>query len=262
MKKSIIIIGLLLSVALVGSTSATDKSTEPQTPALQSALPFTPDDLYEVALRHNPDHLKAVQNTSLSGVTMRSALGTFLPSLNAGFQLSQSSYYNATYTNPDGTVSTYPRTETSYQTIVDTTTTPWTLQLVPSGTYTIPVAEGKNRNSSAYVSLQEMLNLGGQQYFGVKNAGIQNRISKLQVFSSEMNLYYMVRQGYYNVLARKRLLELAHQVMDQKQEQLKLAKARFDVGSVTELDVLQAEIDVGNQQNAIIAAENSLKLEK
>ncbi|MCX6640322.1 MAG: TolC family protein, partial [bacterium] len=47
-----------------------------------------------------------------------------------------------------------------------------------------------------------------------------------------------------------------------KQEQLKLAKARFDVGSVTELDVLQAEIDVGNQQNAIIAAENSLKLEK
>jgi outer membrane protein len=247
---------ILLPVAGVYAGDSGDS----ETPLIQSTQPYTADNLFEIAQRHNPDHLKIMQSSSLKGSVRRSAWGTLMPSLDVGFSISQSSYYNPTYSNPDGTVSTYPRTDSIYQTVVDTTN--WTLKLVPTGTYTIPIAQGKNRSSSEYISLRETIFLGGQQYFTIKNSDIQNRITNMQVASSEIELYAMVRQGYYNVLAQKKLLDLAKQLLDQKQELLKLAKARFDVGSVTELDVLQAEIDVGNQQNAVITAENNLKMAK
>jgi len=102
--------------------------------------------------------------------------------------------------------------------------------------------------------------LGGQQFYTIQNARINSRINDLTVATSQMELLFAVRQNYYDVLVNKRLLELARKILEQKQEQLRLAKARFEIGSVTELDVIQAEIDVGNQENAIITAENNLKL--
>ncbi len=229
--KPLRILGIILVFVLSCSATVGAGTEDQDVSRLDAAEPLTPDDLYEIALRHNPDHQKYVQNATLSGVTLRSAWGTLMPTANASYQISQDNYYYPTYVNPDGTVSTLDE-----------------------------ASEGKYRSSSAAITLQESLNLGGQQYFTIKNASIQNRMNRLLVASSEKDLRYNVAQNYYIVLANKRLLELANRVLEQKREQLRLARARFEVGSVTELDVLQAEIDVGNQENAVIEAENNLKL--
>jgi outer membrane protein TolC len=237
---------------------------DPETPLLIKDQPLTPDDLYEIALLHNPDHQKNIQNASLSGSNLRSAWGTIMPSLDVSFQISQSEYYNPTYVQPDGSVATYPITQEGYETVYDTLGSEGYIfqgfdpNSPTSITYDIP--EGKSSGSYAWIGLRETLNLGGSQYFTIKNAGIQNRINDLMVASSELNLRYNVHQKYYIVLAYKWLFDLSKHLQDQKNEQLRLAQARYEVGSVTELDVLQAEIDVGSQDNAVIEAEKNLKL--
>ena len=62
------------------------------------------------------------------------------------------------------------------------------------------------------------------------------------------------------MLATQQLLELSKRVLDQRKEQFKLAKARYDVGSVTKLDVMQAEIDLGNQENEVLLSEQELTI--
>ena len=233
-----------------------------QTPLIESSTPLSPQDLFEIALRHSPDHQKTVQTASISGIGIRSAWGTFLPTLDVGYQLSQNNYYQPTYTNPDGSVSSYPVTILTHPTVYDTINGHIFEGQDPTAdiSVTIPIPEGKSRTSSGWISLRETIRLGGQQIFGIRNANIAKQMNDLQIESSEIALYTHIRQSYYAVLAQKRLYELAQKVLEQKQEQLRLAKARFEIGSVTELDVLQAEIDVGNQENAIITAQNNVRL--
>jgi outer membrane protein len=257
-------LGLVFLLSLMISGAVHSRTPAPETPRLDSNQPLTPDDLFKVALRHNPDHQKNVQNASLAGANLRSAWGTLLPSLDVGYSISQSQFYNPTYINPDGTVAVYPRQEIIPKPVEFTdqeTGYKW-LGWDPSDSLEIsyPVPEDESRSSSAWLRLQEQINLGGQQYYTIKNASISNRINDLAVEASKQNLLYLVRQSYYSVLANQKLLELAKKVLEEKNEQLRLAQARFDVGSVTELDVMQAEIDVGNQKNAILEAENNLKL--
>jgi outer membrane protein len=260
------ITNIILTVSLLflcaSGLSAAEQAAE--TPRLDAVEPLTPDDLFEIALKHNPDHQKNLQNASLNGSNTRSAWGTIMPSLDVGFSISQSDFRNPTYVESDGTVSSYPRTETipaPYVFIQDDSLM-WLGWNANGDSITVEygVPDEETRNSRAWVSLQESINLGGQQYFMIRNAGILNRMNDLTVKSSEMTLYQFVRQNYYNVLAYQRLYDLALRVLDQRKEQLRLARARYEVGSVTELDVLQAEIDVGNQENAVIEAENSLKI--
>ncbi len=261
MRKSSVFCGALLFFILPISGVCQQKEPE-ATPLLKSAEVFSPDDLFQIALRHNPDHQKNVQNAQLSAIGMRSAWGTLLPSLDVGYQISQNNYYQPTYTNPDGSVSTYPITEQQYQTVVDTINGHLFVGVDPDSSVwvTSSIPEGKSRSSSGWVSLRETIRLGGQQLFGIRNAKISSRINDLQVKGSELNLLLSVRQNYYDVLAKMKLLDLARQLLDQKKEQLKLAQARFEIGAVTELDVLQAEIDVGNQENAVITAQNNLQI--
>lgn len=254
----------LLALALLMILALAASAQEPAgTPKVDSATPLTPEDLYQIALSHNPDYLKTVETLGLSRINVLSAWGTLMPTLGVSYGIGQSSSYSPTYVNPDGSVSTYPKTETIAgipQLVVDTTN--WQVVTVPGPeqTVTVPVPTAERRNSSGNLTLQENIQLGGQQFYGIKNARITNRINGLQTDLSKNTLFFTIRQDYYAVLAQKQLRDLAQQVLDQKNDFLKAAQARYEVGSVTELDVLQAEIDVGTQENAVITAENNLKL--
>jgi outer membrane protein len=226
-------------------------------PALDSSATLTPEDLYGMALRHNPDYLKTVETESLSGINNLSAWGSLMPSLSVDYGFSQSKNYSPSYVNPDGTVSSYPRVDSLYQAVLNPDST---IGAVAVGTVTTPIPESERRNSGGGFTIQENILLGGQQMYGIRNARILNHLNSLQTSAYKNELFYGIRQGCYNVLAQDRLLTLAQQLLDQRKEFLRAAQARFEVGSVTELDVLQAEIDVGNQDNAVITAQNNLRL--
>ncbi|TKJ41465.1 hypothetical protein CEE37_02575 [candidate division LCP-89 bacterium B3_LCP] len=257
------VINAFTITVLLVSISVGGERENLETPLINSAELLTPDDLFEMALKYNPDHQIFIQNASLSGANLRSAWGTLMPSLDVNFQLSRSEYYNPSYVEANGSVAAYPITEQGYAMTIDTLANGHiVVGFDPNSptaiTYGVP--QGKSSASYGWANLRETINLGGQQYYTIKNAGLQNDMNELQVAASKQGLQYSVKQNYYTVLAQKKLFDLTLKVLQQKQEQLHLAQARYEVGSVTELDVLQAEIDVGNQENAVIEAENSLKL--
>ncbi len=229
----------------------------PELVRIQSSDPMSLGQLLEAAKTHNPDLQKARVGLSVNRLLKLDAMGAFLPTLSTGYQISHSNYYSPTFTNPDGTVSSYPFTSTQPTTYVDS------LGYYRQGddvTVEYAVPEGNRRSSSFYINLQASLNLGGQEIFNLRNANKSVAINKLTLESTELNVESSVRQQYYWVLAFQKLLELSERVLEQIEDQLELAQALYDVGSVTELDVLQADIDVGNQENDVLSAEHNLQM--
>jgi outer membrane protein len=246
----------ICSLALIYIGSAEVLADDSGLIRIQSTEPLTLNQLLDAARTHNTDLQKARADLSVNRLLKLNAIGDFLPSLSVGYQISQSNYYSPTYTNPDGTVSSYPITTTEPTFYVDS------LGYYRQGDYqtvTHDIPEGERRNSSLYISLQARLNLGGQEIYGLKNASKSVAINQLNLESAELEVEGSIRQQYYWVLAYQKLLELAERVLEQSRDQLELAQVRYEVGSVTELDVMQAEIDVGNQENEVMSAQNNLQ---
>ena len=246
-------------MCLIVLSSGFAEASTPELLRIQTQTPLSLEQLLDAARTHNPDLQKAKLELTVNRMLKLSAIGDFLPSLGVGYQISQSSYYSPTYTNPDGTVSSYPLTTTESTFYIDSL---GYYRQGPSQTVTYPVPEGERRNSSLYISLQASLNLGGQEILGLDNANKSIEMNQLTLEETTQQVESDIRQQYYQVLAYQKLLELAHRVLDQTQDQLDLAEARFEVGSVTQMDVMQAEIDVGNQENDVLSAEHNLKMSR
>lgn len=192
---------------------------------------------------------------------MLNAIGNFLPQVSVGMSFSQSKFENQTFVNPDGSVSTYPITVTEQYIIWDTSGTGdlSNPRLSAPVTQIIDVPEGSSRSSRMFLSLDESLFEGGRRYFLYRMAKTQKQINNLSVVDAQKTLAREIAQQVVLVLTQEKLLELNRKLRDQRQDAYNLAKARFDVGAVTELDVLQAQIELNTAENAITSSERDLQ---
>ncbi|OGG05913.1 MAG: hypothetical protein A3F83_04905 [Candidatus Glassbacteria bacterium RIFCSPLOWO2_12_FULL_58_11] len=179
----------------------------------------------DAALSGNPDHLKSHENLRTVTGQILLAWGNYMPTLRASYGLSQSNR-TSSYLDPSGVLRT-------------------------SG----------GISKSTYANLNAGLTLfdAASHYFDMKNARFLKKQRLSQLSSSELNLVDQVRRAYINALRQEQLLIAAKEQAESRKDQLKLAQARFSVGSVTKLDVLQAQVDLNDQQLVIIQYENALK---
>jgi outer membrane protein TolC len=103
---------------------------------------------------------------------------------------------------------------------------------------------------------------GGQNYFLYRIARTQEKINELSLLDAQKFLGRSVAQQVVGVLTSQKLLDLNIKLRDQRKDALDLARARFEVGAVTELDVLQAEIELGVAENNISTAERDLQAQR
>jgi outer membrane protein TolC len=75
-----------------------------------------------------------------------------------------------------------------------------------------------------------------------------------------------VKQAYFDLLAARRLRDVAEEVLASNQRQLEQAHGRYDVGFATRLDVTRSEVQVSEAQldlvtasNAVLVAEQTLR---
>ncbi|MDR0953269.1 MAG: TolC family protein [Elusimicrobiota bacterium] len=73
------------------------------------------------------------------------------------------------------------------------------------------------------------------------------------------NTIYSLKQAYYNVLYAKESRDVFTQSVEQYEEQLKRAKAFYDVGTRPKIDVTTAQVNLNNAKLNLIQAENALK---
>ncbi|MGH8004887.1 MAG: TolC family protein, partial [Limisphaerales bacterium] len=130
------------------------------------------------------------------------------------------------------------------------------------GLITIP---GSNRttttaNSSLGLDIRQNLFDGGAAFSGYKAAAASETASREAFRGARQSLIFNVKGSYFSALKAKKLLEVQQDVVKRGEEQLKIAQARYDLGSASLSDVLKAKVSFANDRLTLISAENSYQV--
>ncbi len=218
--------GAVLSVGLLCIATAFAARPLPEPPLIISEDSLSLDDLVEIALENQALYQKAVADEDLSRYSIRGAYGEFLPTLGIGgtFQSSRAEFERTT---PTGEIIT---------SIVDWSST-----------------------SSIGAQLSEDIFLGGSRFFRLKGAKLRKKNAYLITRATQDQVIYTVKSAAYLQLSALKFREVALEVLEQRRENLRLAQTRFNTGDAIELDVLQAQIDVGTQESVMLRAKQAVE---
>lgn len=114
--------------------------------------------------------------------------------------------------------------------------------------------------SSYFLGLN--MSLSGQTLMQPGLARAQRDATEATITGAEVTLETAVRQQYLAVLEAEAQVELAQRQLERNEEFLRLARARFEVGQNTMLDVRQAEVARGQAQVALLQARQAVTVEK
>ena len=199
----------------------------PQFAAAQAAPSFTSlslEQAIQVAQQNSPQYLTAVDTRDVAGSRLRSAYGAYLPSVTAQF----GSQYR----------------EGLQQLIAGQRFGAASDQI--SSTYDIGVSA---QYSAATVIAPKL-----------QRANV--RAADAAVAGSLQRLRTAITQQYLNALQQSARAAMQDTLLTAAKAQLALAEARAAAGAVTELDVRRAEVAVGQQEVALLQAENQAKIEE
>jgi len=80
--------------------------------------------------------------------------------------------------------------------------------------------------------------------------------------ATEQDIAFQVKQQFYTLVKAEKLLEVTQKSRERSLKQLERAQSLFDLGSVARSDVLKAKVDVAQSELDLIAARNSVELER
>jgi outer membrane protein len=81
--------------------------------------------------------------------------------------------------------------------------------------------------------------------------------SELEFDLEKMDLVLRVKEAYFNVLAADKAVEVAEKDVESRTWTLKVARSFFDVGMIPVNDVLRAEVEFANTEQALVRARNA-----
>lgn len=194
----------------------------------------TLDQCIEWGIAQNRSLRSVILEQQLDTPATRAAWGQFLPSVSIGYSVDQSNFYNQTYLNPDGTVVTLPIT-------------------LPGGEV-IPVQKGNRRDSRYYLRIEEVIFDGGRNYLNLKTSELTRKMRHGTIRFETSALRAAITRLYCFSVAAEQRLTLASEVVNQRRRQMELAQVRFETGSVTRRDVMQAEVDLGRALSDSLSA--------
>jgi outer membrane protein len=185
---------------------------------------MTLDDCIELALQKRASIIAARGAESLAKANQRSALGAFLPRIDASYNYSRGK-------------------ETDIE--------------PPDPVDEQDLGTSKSLSVTAGMSVFNLSNWFN--YFSSRSA---RNAARLDVLNSEQDLIYSVKLSYYAYLAAVRWVEVQQSALARSEEQLKLIQSRFDLGSASLSDVLKQKVLSGNDQLALLRAKNSVVTSK
>jgi len=137
----------------------------------------------------------------------------------------------------------------------------------PSSPFTqgLIIIPGSNRttttaNYSVGLDIRQDLFDGGAAFSGYKASSASEAASRESFRGARQSLIFNVKSSYFSALKAKKLLEVQQDVLKRGEEQLKVAQARYDLGSAALSDVLKAKVSFANDQLTLISAENGYQV--
>ena len=185
---------------------------------------LTLDEALLLARRNNPTYLQSLNGRVRAGAAVRSAYGAFIPSVNS----SLSAGYREGLPQNFGGISlgaSSPTVSTNY-------------------------------------GISAQVDLSPSVWMNTRQQSLGQSAADLDVEANVLSLRQAVVGQYMAVLQQIARVRLNDTLLANTQAQLDLAKARQAAGSATELDVRRAEVQVGQQQVAVLQARNQADVEK
>ncbi|MFI5395809.1 MAG: TolC family protein [Candidatus Binatia bacterium] len=111
---------------------------------------------------------------------------------------------------------------------------------------------------SAGGSLTQVLFDFGQNLNSIRSAQASEQSLQADRTTQQETVVLNVKQGYFNVLATRRLLTVADETVRQNEKHLEQAQGRFNVGLAAKFDVTQAQVQVANAELNQVTARNNV----
>jgi outer membrane protein len=223
---SLLIVFLLLNSE---STMAADSSTLTR-PDLDSQSSYSFEDLLDLGLEYNYDVKSAGMDVAALRWDKLVALGTILPTLSADASFSLSEYHTFSFLNFEQRVEYLARESIE-----------------------------RSTGSNISVGLNYVLFKGFANFASMEKA----RLLMDDVVSTDLSTKNMflhdLRKVAHRVLAARASLDSEKALLAESREQHRLARTRYEIGAVIELDVLQTEINLGRQKINVEGREQELR---
>jgi len=110
------------------------------------------------------------------------------------------------------------------------------------------------------LGLDQTIFNGGANFanYNIRRFGKRSAWADLKL--AEQSVTLNVKQGCYDLLKAQMLYDVQVDAVGVSLEQLKMAKARYDLGAASLSDYLKAKVQLGNDSLTLITNENSVKL--
>jgi TolC family type I secretion outer membrane protein len=191
---------------------------------------LTLPDCIDTALKNNWTYRSAVWSNKSAGNDLWSAWGRFMPRVDFSLSNNFSKLGPATYTDPF------------------------------TGLRRVDTLNSKIRSYSAGVQVSQVIFDGGANLFNLSSKLSAKNSSDYSLLFNKQNLIFQVKQAYYDLLRAKMLLEVQREVVKRGEQQLKIAQSRYELGSASKSDFLKAKVQFGQDQLALVKAENQVKV--
>ena len=198
-------------------------SVEAQSASTTMGPTLTLPEAVSLATRNNPQHLQIVNNRRAAAWQLRSAWGNLLPSANASFAARYDQGGDQFFNG---------------------------VRLASSDTY----------YSQYGIGLTYNLNLS--RLVAPRLQGANLDAVEADITGSEQTVRALVAQQYLTALQAEARATLQDTLVKSAEAQLELARARQAVGAGTQLDVIRAQVTLGQQQVQAIQAHNTAEIEK
>lgn len=106
------------------------------------------------------------------------------------------------------------------------------------------------------LKLEQHIYQWGKVWSGRKIAEYYFESSKFRHIRRVKEILFNVSTRYYEVLLGRRAIEIAESALERAEKQLSQAKARFEVGVLTQTDVLRAQVQLASSQEHLERAKN------
>ena len=192
---------------------------------------LTLDRAVEIALRQNPNILKAIQQIELTRGQIIQVRGQALPQIAV----------NARYDQRDQALLGGGQGQ-------------------GQGSLGGDSGGGNARSWNVTIQATQVLYSGGQVRAAMSIAKFTNDSSYFSLRDTVDNTIATVRQNFYTVLLDRELIKVQEESVKLLSSQLKDQQNRFEAGTVPRFNTLQAEVALANQQPVLISARGSYYL--
>ncbi|MDA8242779.1 MAG: TolC family protein [Elusimicrobia bacterium] len=111
---------------------------------------------------------------------------------------------------------------------------------------------GSDNSYAASLDLNQVLWAGGKVNTGIRMAGIYSDSSAEQLRSARNSVKKSVTQLYYSVLLSKAMADIQEETLQLSRQHLETIKAQFRQGLASDLAVLRQEVEVSNNEPAVM----------